>query len=472
FGTKDKTQQAQAWQGVGALGAAVFRSKAVIDRGFTDMDEGDIEALLTASAAIRETVHADEWATDYWRAGGQTTFDLATAATGGAGGGLTLEARLTALTNRLRSLPTKAASVAEVGGEAASASVKAGSGTAGLEAAAARIESHLAAVGKTVDDYEIPRATPESPGLPEELTPADGQTAKWSKEVSTPDLNVQPAQSKGIWTDDINRTKTTPPPELGPRTSGIDEARLRQRLNPATPERAASSSHAAPEAPEHSPGPGTHVGPSATLGHGADELLQTEDRSVDVNASGRPTSDPAHLEGPVQAAEVYGEPRAVHGEHPPYPEFTDKNREVMALRTDFEARWGRDDNGYGRPFTKYEYEIRYSGPEKNGQPRHVYPPFDGAILETLQKFHDLSAFVQKFGSQMDRVGPQSGRFIGVIENGVPATFEERSLPVAQLGDKYYQYKLVDAWPPDAKGWSIEVPVSLQLSDAKGAVYRW
>ncbi|MFJ4030379.1 hypothetical protein ACIPWF_23640, partial [Paenarthrobacter sp. NPDC089989] len=32
FGTKDKTQQAQAWQGVGALGAAVFRSKAVIDR--------------------------------------------------------------------------------------------------------------------------------------------------------------------------------------------------------------------------------------------------------------------------------------------------------------------------------------------------------------------------------------------------------------------------------------------------------
>ncbi|MFK0008233.1 hypothetical protein ACIQTZ_14370 [Paenarthrobacter sp. NPDC090520] len=82
FGTKDKTQQAQTWQGVGALGAAVFRAKAVIDRGFTDMDEGDIEALLTAAAAIRETVHADEWATDYWRAGGQTAFDLATAATG------------------------------------------------------------------------------------------------------------------------------------------------------------------------------------------------------------------------------------------------------------------------------------------------------------------------------------------------------------------------------------------------------
>ncbi|MFK0002393.1 DNA/RNA non-specific endonuclease [Paenarthrobacter sp. NPDC090520] len=83
--TKDKNEQLRAWHGIGALGQAVFTTKAVIDRGFTDVTEQDINALLTTVDAIKDTIHAEEWGTDPWRAGGQTVFDLASMAAGGSG---------------------------------------------------------------------------------------------------------------------------------------------------------------------------------------------------------------------------------------------------------------------------------------------------------------------------------------------------------------------------------------------------
>ncbi|MFK0005166.1 hypothetical protein [Paenarthrobacter sp. NPDC090522] len=254
FGTKDKTQQAQAWQGIGALGAAVFRSKAVIDRGFTDMDEGDIEALLTAAAAIRETVHADEWATDYWSAGGQTTFDLATAATGGTGAGLTLEARITALAARLRGLPTKTTTITEAGvGAGAGAAGTAvpeeaaaalgntatkstsmlGSATAAewaknLDAGIARVQEFLTTVGRTIKDYTnpapatagVPTGT-RAPGAASAGTGRPGPATRWLNEHNTnPTPDPTPATrtpSQGRWSDDIdNQARNTPAPETGP----------------------------------------------------------------------------------------------------------------------------------------------------------------------------------------------------------------------------------------------------------------
>lgn len=85
LGTKDKNEQTRAWQGIGALGQAVFTTKAVIDRGFTDVTEQDIEAFLTTVEALKDTIHAEDWGTDPWRAGGQTVFDVGSLAVGGSG---------------------------------------------------------------------------------------------------------------------------------------------------------------------------------------------------------------------------------------------------------------------------------------------------------------------------------------------------------------------------------------------------
>ncbi|MFJ4169713.1 hypothetical protein ACIPY3_09395 [Paenarthrobacter sp. NPDC089714] len=345
FGTKDKTQQAQAWQGVGALGAAVFRSKAVIDRGFTDMDEGDIEALLTAAAAIRETVHADEWATDYWRAGGQTAFDLATAATGGAGGGLTLEARITALTNRLRGLPTtisKTTTITEAGAgagagaagtavpeEAAAAlgttatksSAVLGSATAAewaknLDTGIARVQEFLTTVGRTIEDYNnpapatagIPTGT-TTPGVASAGTGRPGPATRWLNEHHTnPTPGPTPATrtpSQGRWSDDIkNRARNTPAPETGPNPSPIDRARLNQRLNPTTTD-PVGVPHTHPEPPG-----GSHTGPDTSGAH------QSPESPPPAAEHAPPTASPAKPPGPPGTYDQRLGDHTLPGRHP------------------------------------------------------------------------------------------------------------------------------------------------------------
>ncbi|MFJ4027323.1 hypothetical protein ACIPWF_09020 [Paenarthrobacter sp. NPDC089989] len=298
-GTSDANERLRTFQGIGVLGAAVFRAKAVIDRGFTDMDDGDIEALLTAAAAIRETVHADEWATDPWRAAGQTTFDAASAAAGGAGGGLTVEARITALTARLRTLPGKTTSITETGAGAAGTAVPEeaaaalgttatkssavlGSATAAewaknLDAGIARVQEFLTTVGRTIEDYNNP--APATAGVPTGTTPpgvasagtgGPGPVNRWLNEHNpnpTPDPTpTTRAPSNGRWSDDIrNQARNTPAPETGPKPDPIDRARLNQRFNPTTTDPAdVPHTHPEPTAPElHSPTPQPHRGLSS-----------------------------------------------------------------------------------------------------------------------------------------------------------------------------------------------------------------
>ncbi|WP_082518733.1 TNT domain-containing protein [Leifsonia sp. Leaf336] len=56
---------------------------------------------------------------------------------------------------------------------------------------------------------------------------------------------------------------------------------------------------------------------------------------------------------------------------------------------------------------------------------------------------------------MDRIGEDSGEYLGVMKGGRPASFEERSLPVNSLEKPYNSYRLADDWPPGTKGWTIE-----------------
>jgi hypothetical protein len=65
----------------------------------------------------------------------------------------------------------------------------------------------------------------------------------------------------------------------------------------------------------------------------------------------------------------------------------------------------------------------------------------------------MDAFVRDYGDQVDRLGKVDGDYLAVMPDGVPAPFEERSLPIYSLTQPYHQYQL-SGFLPD--GWSVEV----------------
>jgi len=52
---------------------------------------------------------------------------------------------------------------------------------------------------------------------------------------------------------------------------------------------------------------------------------------------------------------------------------------------------------------------------------------------------------------VDRIGPEDGTYFTAMPNGVPATFEARSLPVSSLAEEYHRYQLTGYLP---EGWRI------------------
>ena len=55
---------------------------------------------------------------------------------------------------------------------------------------------------------------------------------------------------------------------------------------------------------------------------------------------------------------------------------------------------------------------------------------------------------ESFGS--DRVGGPNGKFLGAVEDGRVASFEERGLPPASVHEPYYQYVFTGHMPEDGK----------------------
>ncbi|BBZ06321.1 hypothetical protein MDOR_04900 [Mycolicibacterium doricum] len=68
-------------------------------------------------------------------------------------------------------------------------------------------------------------------------------------------------------------------------------------------------------------------------------------------------------------------------------------------------------------------------------------------------------FTRDFGAQgdglahVDRLGKIDGEYLGLMPDGVPATFEQRSLPICNLTQPYHQYLLSSELPT---GWRVEV----------------
>lgn len=81
-----------------------------------------------------------------------------------------------------------------------------------------------------------------------------------------------------------------------------------------------------------------------------------------------------------------------------------------------------------------------------------WPPHDGYEGEP-KVYSSVAEYVEDFGKDVDRIGHPSGSYLGAIEDGVPASFEERSLRPTSVNDYYYQYEFTEA--PLPEGWTIK-----------------
>lgn len=132
----------------------------------------------------------------------------------------------------------------------------------------------------------------------------------------------------------------------------------------------------------------------------------------------------------IDGADLVRDPSRVLGVHEDgtpytYQEWLDENR-----------YWG-----YNARKDKWEWMVKW-------------PPDDGYDEAGRVFYSSVGEFVSDHGSDLDRIGHPSGGYLGVVENGVPASFEERSLNPQSLHDHYYRYEFAsDAQLPD--GWRIE-----------------
>jgi hypothetical protein len=140
----------------------------------------------------------------------------------------------------------------------------------------------------------------------------------------------------------------------------------------------------------------------------------------------------------------------------PWP-FTDNpvdpavmNPHVARLIGDPAAPFGRD--ALGDPFTseKYAEQFHKLGPE--GQQWVNFPDNDGAVPNTKVAYSDFERFKRDYGNRFDRIGNAKGKYFGLIEEGRPATWEERAMHVSSLREPYKTFTL-DHLP---EGWKIEI----------------
>lgn len=147
----------------------------------------------------------------------------------------------------------------------------------------------------------------------------------------------------------------------------------------------------------------------------------------------------------------YGDPIPNHGPSMPLDPISNVNRETWRLFDDPNEIYGHD--AHGNPLDKSGYDERYRELQPNGDIWDNYPPNQGASTGTRVAFDDLKSYTDIFGKDLDRIGETGGKFLGIREDGLPATFEERSLPISSLDQPYYQYRFTDNLP---EGYKIEV----------------
>ncbi|MWV55902.1 glycohydrolase toxin TNT-related protein [Streptococcus sp. zg-70] len=75
-------------------------------------------------------------------------------------------------------------------------------------------------------------------------------------------------------------------------------------------------------------------------------------------------------------------------------------------------------------------------------------------------------YIPKVGEIFDRYGPEDGRYTSPVRDGVPFTYEQRSLPYVEDTSKYYQYEVIGDFS-DLKFY-IDNTIDIEL---KEKIYR-
>lgn len=108
---------------------------------------------------------------------------------------------------------------------------------------------------------------------------------------------------------------------------------------------------------------------------------------------------------------------------------------------------------YEEWFKEHKY-WGYNNDAKQWEWMVKWPENDGYDEEGRVFYSSVKEYVKDHGRDLERIGHPGGKYLGVVENGRPASFEERSLEPHSLHDHYYRYKFRwNAKLPD--GWKIE-----------------
>jgi hypothetical protein len=160
---------------------------------------------------------------------------------------------------------------------------------------------------------------------------------------------------------------------------------------------------------------------------------------------------PATAEGPPRPDAGDGQVHSPHGTSDPLPPNTSPDprvQDTLDLRTD-------PTHPYGTAGSKQEYDERYVRPD--GSPR--YPSHGGAVPGTRVTFTDPVTYLAENGNRLDRIGDLDGSYLGVMENGRPASFEQRGLPIDSLEEPYSNY----TFSPDAAMLMTQDGIEIQTS---------
>jgi hypothetical protein len=192
-------------------------------------------------------------------------------------------------------------------------------------------------------------------------------------------------------------------------------------------------------------GPGSAGGGhgSAGDGHGGGPHDPVHSHEASGDGWRRLPDEPRH--------EGYGEPLEKHWEYAHNPVDPGQiHPDVAKLMKDPDAPFGRDPEGH--PYGQHEYEERFNREGPEGQHWYNFASDDGAVEGTKVAFNDLEQYTKFYGQQLDRIGDEGGKFLGVMEDGKFAAWEDRALHIDSLSKPLYSYTI--AYLPD--GWNIEV----------------
>ncbi|WP_432512457.1 TNT domain-containing protein [Kineococcus sp. SYSU DK001] len=143
----------------------------------------------------------------------------------------------------------------------------------------------------------------------------------------------------------------------------------------------------------------------------------------------------------------YGQPRLAHADR-----LADDARPPAAANPAIPGadaeHWMGVNPETGKAFTSEEEWAKHYT-YADGTPR--YPPNRGAVPGSLRTFYDADLFTATHGRHLDRIGEETGTFLGVPP-GTP--WPQRAMAPGNVGDALHRYDLTDR--PLPAGMKIEV----------------